>query len=52
MNKFQWYRRWRGGKWYRAICGLRNPIAIEWTHYPIVGEVILEAEDYNVPKSL
>jgi len=53
MNNFRWYRKWRGGKWYRVryIFDLGRQETIEWTQSietdGVLWTHILETEDYN-----
>lgn len=46
MSNFQWYRKWRGGKWYKvlSIYDLGRTVIMEWTRYPLASETVLETE--------
>lgn len=63
LGRFQWYRRWRGGKWvcFRGLFWGRSWLRIpdgyagrtgEWEQaLEIDGEVVFDEEDYTNAKS-
>jgi hypothetical protein len=47
LSEHLWYRKWRGGKWYRVRQNLLQDAFIGWVRTPPIGdELLIEEENY------